>query len=180
MCLIDYRSGIDTYIRHFGNESFHDKFYTDDTIINSFKDYVQTIVKRYSTSTAVLGWEIANDPRCESTLPASNDCKPQTVTQWTSDLAQYVKEQDPNHLVASGDSGFYCVDCPKLFPYVPPPTTSPTPGKRRVSGPLTRRKLLARDLAWKKRNLPGFQKKTRGGGRSIRGGRWFAPVDAGI
>jgi mannan endo-1,4-beta-mannosidase len=149
-------------------------------MINSFKDYIKVIVQRYSTSPAILGWEVANDPRCESTLPTSGICNPHTVTQWTAELAQYVKQQDPNHLVSSGDSGFYCVDCPKLFPFVPPPpAASPAPGKRRASGPLTRGKLLAKDSAWKKRNLPGFQKKSKAGGRSIRGGKWFAPVDAG-
>lgn len=147
-------------------------------MIDSFKSYAQTIVKRYSTSTAVLGWEVANDPRCSSTLPASTICNPQTVTSWTADLSQYIKEQDPNHLVSSGDSGFYCVDCPKLFPFVPPPAPSSVLGRKRNSGPLTRAKLLAKDAAWKKRNLPDFAHKPVARGRSIRG-KWFAPKDAG-
>ncbi|CCA78057.1 related to beta-mannanase [Serendipita indica DSM 11827] len=127
----DY-GGMDTYVKHFSPNSqvkdlSHDIFYTDNKMIDSFKSYAATIVKRYSTEPSVLGWEIANDPRCSSTLPSSRLCKTQTLTKWTANIAQTVKQNDPNHLVATGDAGFYCVECPRVFPRPPPSTPQPSP-----------------------------------------------------
>ncbi|KAG8807649.1 cytochrome c1, partial [Serendipita sp. 399] len=42
----------------------HDIFYTDPDIRKAHEAYVKTIVKRYATAKSVLGWEAANDPRC--------------------------------------------------------------------------------------------------------------------
>lgn len=182
----DFLSGMDTYVKHFHPEVavdnlVHDVFYSSTTIRDSFHDYVKTIVKRYSEEPSVLGWEAANDPRCNSTLPASGVCNPQTVTTWTSDVSTVIKENDPNHLVATGDSGYYCVDCTKVYPYTPPPAA---PSLRRRSpapeGPLTKAKLLAKDEAWKRRNLPPPPPvKRKSLGRSIRA-RWSAPTEAGL
>lgn len=177
--------GMDTYVRHFHPETnsadlVHDVFYSSQAIRDSFHDYVKTIVKRYKDEPSVIGWEAANDPRCNSTLPASGVCNPQTVTTWTSDVSTVIKDNDPNHLVATGDSGYYCVDCTKVYPYVPPP---PAPSMRRRSahreGPLTRAKLLARDEDWKRRNLPPPAKKRERStlGRMIRA-RWSAPTES--
>jgi len=175
---------MDTYVKHFHSDQtngatlLHDVFYTNQTIINSFHSYVSTIVKRYANEPSVLGWEVANDPRCNSTLPASGVCNPHTITSWTANVTSVIKHNDPNHLVASGDSGFYCVDCTKLFPLPPPPSVSMTPGHTRREGPLTRAKLLARDDAWKRRNLPQPVKRNSKQDRSIRGGKWLAPREA--
>lgn len=176
--------GMDTYVRHFHpnvavDELVHDVFYSSQPIINSFNDYIATIVKRYKDHPSVLGWEAANDPRCTSTLPASEVCNPQTITKWTSEVTTVIKQNDPNHLVATGDSGYYCVDCTKVFPFTPP---APVPSMRRRSphreGPLTRAKILAKDEDWKRRNLPQVEKRKPRIGRSIRGGKWSAPKDA--
>lgn len=173
-------SGMDTYVRHFApnttNDLTHDTFYLNEEIRASFNDYVQTIVTRYKNEPSVIAWEAANDPRCNSTLPATTLCNTNTVTHWTSNTSTVIRQNDPNHLVASGDAGFYCVDCTKVFPYTPPPQTSPGLRKR-VEGPLTRAKILARDAAWKKRNLPPPPSR-RAGGIGIRG-KWLAPPESG-
>ena len=52
--------------------------------------------------TSSQGWELANDPRCSSGLPASKSCTPQTITKWTATIAAVVKQNDPNHLVSVG------------------------------------------------------------------------------
>ena len=123
-CLLLHR-GMDVYNRHFckdhkkDSDIFHDDFYTNDDIVNAYSRYVATIVKRYANEPSVLGtplnhfvvaviltspqgWELANDPRCSSGLPASGSCTPQTITQWTATIAAVVKENDPNHLVSVG------------------------------------------------------------------------------
>lgn len=55
---------MDAYVRHFGVNQQHDEFYTNDTIIELFKNYTTNVVSRYVNSPAIFGWELANDPRC--------------------------------------------------------------------------------------------------------------------
>jgi len=110
----DY-GGMDLYVRNFHPGGTHDLFYTDSTIVQAFKNYTSLIVRRYANSSAIFAWELANDPRCSSTLPASSTCNTHTITEWAADLSGFVKSLDPNHLVTAGDGGFYCINCPKLF-----------------------------------------------------------------
>jgi len=173
--------GMDVYNKRFlkhATDPFHDSFYTDPDVLAAFSRYVAMIVKRYANETSVFGWELANDPRCASSLPATNDCKPQTITKWVATIAEVVKQNDPNHLVSAGDSGFYCVGCPKLFPLVPNPTTSATPNqKRRRRGYLTEadvRKLFAKR---EKRGLGVRERRDKSGLRRVRVNR-YAPKDA--
>ncbi|KAG8823513.1 hypothetical protein FRC17_009302, partial [Serendipita sp. 399] len=114
------------------------------------------------------------------TLPASTVCNPQTVTKWTADIADIIKQNDPNHLIATGDSGFYCVDCVKVYPYTAPPPAPSQVRRSRVEGPLTGKRLLAKDPEWKKRNLPSPTRSRRSSlnGPRIRG-KWKAP-EAGL
>ncbi|KAF8163296.1 glycoside hydrolase family 5 protein [Crassisporium funariophilum] len=172
----DY-GGMDAYVREFGNATMHDEFYVNPTILNSFMNYTTQVVSRYVHSPAIFAWEIANDPRCNSSIPATNDCKTTTVTQWHSQVAQHVNTVDPNHLVSSGNQGFICMDCPKLFPRIvpPPPQTSPVPGRRRsVPKPLTKTTLLQkRKAAWKKTRSLLKRSDTNTEGVRVRG-RWVA------
>ncbi|TFK76450.1 glycoside hydrolase family 5 protein [Pluteus cervinus] len=169
----DY-GGMDTYVRQFVKDQQHDQFYTDENIINAFKNYTTQVVSRYVNSPAIMGWELANDPRCNSTLPAGSLCTTTTVTQWHSTLAQHVKSVDPNHLVTSGNQGFFCADCPKLFqkttppPPPPPPQTSPAPGQRRRSIPV----LTKASLLQEQRDMQKKRKRSADGIR-VRG-RWVA------
>jgi len=110
----DY-GGMDAYVRAFHPQGTHDLFYTDPTIIQAFKNYISSVVPHFANSPTILAWELANDPRCSSTLPASSSCNPQTITKWVADIAGFVKQLDPNHLVTAGDGGFYCLGCPKLY-----------------------------------------------------------------
>jgi len=119
----DY-GGIDLYNKNFASKPTHDAFYTDKVIIKAFKEYISHVVPRFIKNPTVLGWELANDPRCSSTLPASKTCNTTTITNWVDDISSYVKSLDGGHLVTAGDGGFYCHDCPKL--YAPP---SPIPKK---------------------------------------------------
>jgi len=83
-------------------------------------------------------------------------------------------------LLQIGDIGFYCVDCPKLFPRVPTSTPSPAPGqkRRRRSGYLTEadvRRFLAKRA---KRSLGVREKQDKSQLRQVRGS-WYAPKEAG-
>ncbi|KAF5380977.1 hypothetical protein D9615_003950 [Tricholomella constricta] len=172
-------SGMDTYVRNFGGHQEHDQFYVNTTIINAFMNYTTQIASRYANHTNVFGWELANDPRCNSTISTSVGCEARHVTRWHSTIAKHVKSVDPNHLVSSGNQGYFCTDCPKLFPRQvapPPPRPSPAPRvrRRRAPEPLSKAKLLKeRKAAWKRER----ERQKRAGelldGVKIRG-RWTA------
>ncbi|KAF5373898.1 hypothetical protein D9758_000572 [Tetrapyrgos nigripes] len=170
----DY-GGMDVYVRQFGSGTLaHDDFYLNETLINAFENYTKQVVTRYVNSTAVFSWEIANDPRCSSSIPASPVCSTTTVTTWHSRIAQHIKSIDPNHLVSSGNQGFFCPDCPKLFQRnTPVPQPSPAPGQRRqdVPAPLTKKSIIQERVArWKKTRAAAPRKE---GGVQIRG-RWVS------
>jgi mannan endo-1,4-beta-mannosidase len=165
--------GMDAYVRNFG-QGKHDQFYTDPKILATFTDYISHVVKRYANSPTLFAWELANDPRCSSSLPASPECTPQTITRWHSQIAQVVKSLDPNHLVSSGNQGFQCTGCPKLFPLTPPaPAPSPAPGRRRSARMTMREILEGRKAAFRKaRAMQGRDSKAEA--VQIRG-RWVSP-----
>jgi mannan endo-1,4-beta-mannosidase len=135
----DY-GGMDAYVRAFTTTQTHDEFYTDQTIRKFFEQYLQAVVSRFVDNPLLLGWELANDPRCSSSLASSPTCTTETITQWHADIAQFIRSIDPNHLITSGNQGFFCPDCPKLFfnkSPPPHPVPSPAPGggrKRTIRG----------------------------------------------
>jgi len=110
----DY-GGMDLYNRAFVSNPTHDDFYTNPDIIKAFKAYVSHVVSRYADNPTVLGWELANDPRCASTLSASSSCNPKTITTWVNDISGYIKSLDSHHLITAGDGGFYCQGCSKIY-----------------------------------------------------------------
>ncbi|KAF8499914.1 glycoside hydrolase superfamily [Gautieria morchelliformis] len=157
----DY-GGMDAYVRAH-NLTEHDQFFTNQTLINAFQNYLNVLVPRYANNTELLTWELANDARCNSTLPNSPTCVAQNVTQWHATIATHVKTLDPNHIISSGSQGFFCVDCPKLFPLAPRPQPSPTPGaKRRSNGPLTAKAVLTQRRASMKRNAEAARQRREG------------------
>ena len=71
----DY-GGMDAYVHAHGLDC-HDQFYANQTLINSFKNYLNVLIPRYKNNTELLAWELAKDARCNSTIPASASCNPQ-------------------------------------------------------------------------------------------------------
>jgi len=111
----DY-GGMDLYVSAFHSSGgTHDLFYTDSNILSTFKNYLAHVIPRYANSSTVLGWELGNDLRCSSTLPASSSCNTHTISNWVNDISGYIKSIDSQHLITAGDGGFYCLGCPKLF-----------------------------------------------------------------
>ncbi|KAJ7021392.1 glycoside hydrolase, partial [Mycena alexandri] len=101
--------GMDVYTAQIlGSGQPHDLFYTNPTVIAAFKTYVQAVVTRYANEPTILGWELANEPRCAgSNTVASASCTVSTITTWASTISAFIKSIDPNHLVAIGDEGFF-------------------------------------------------------------------------
>ncbi|KAG8913916.1 hypothetical protein FRC00_001299 [Tulasnella sp. 408] len=175
--------GMDTYVQQIHPGGDHDLFYTDDAVKDAYKKWLNCIIPPLASHKAVFAWELANDPRCQGAKgrTTSGSCNTHTITRWTADTADFVKSLDPYHMVSSGDGGFYCTDCPKLFSLPPPPPTvsggsQSNVGKRskKRTGYLTtamvRERIKAREKAAYRaaRNAPGARKAIRGG--------WAAPV----
>ncbi len=91
-------------------QQYHDIFYTHPQTRAWYRAYVQYVLNRVNTYTGVvykndptiLLWELANEPRAES------DPSGQTLQAWITEMAAFIKEQDPNHLVSTGEEGWYC------------------------------------------------------------------------
>ncbi|KIO30769.1 glycoside hydrolase family 5 protein [Tulasnella calospora MUT 4182] len=102
----DY-GGMDVYVKQILNSSNHDLFYTDASVIQAFKNYIAVWVNRYKNEPTILGWELANEPRCRgSTGITSGNCTTATITQWVKDISAYIKSLDSCRLVSIGDEGF--------------------------------------------------------------------------
>jgi mannan endo-1,4-beta-mannosidase len=109
--------GMDQYVAWRGAKT-HDAFYTDLTIRGWYQDYINHLLTRVNTFTGIaykddptiLGWELANEPRCSGSglYPSSRACSTATLTNWAGEMASFIKSIDPNHLVSAGDEGFYC------------------------------------------------------------------------
>ena len=167
---------MDAYVREFVHKKEHDEFYANQTIVELFKNYTTTIVTRYKDSPAVLSWELANDPRCSSSINASISCTTLTVTDWHTDVGNHVSSVDPNHIVSSGAGGFPCQNCPKRFPVTPPPTASASPSRRkRYVKPFSMDRHIREEKEERKktREVKKRELLQRGEGLRIRG-RWIA------
>lgn len=57
----DY-GGMAAYVAAFGGSVT--SWYTDSASQTQYKAYIKAVVSRYTTSTAVFAWELANEPRC--------------------------------------------------------------------------------------------------------------------
>jgi endo-1,4-beta-mannosidase len=93
---------MDAYVKEFGVKKTHDEFFTDKKIRKEFNKYIKFIVSHYANETGVIAWELANDARCTSTLPASDHCNTNTVTRWHAETAKFIRSIDCNHLITPG------------------------------------------------------------------------------
>ena len=65
--------------------------------------------KKYTNDTAVMAWELANEPRPMRPF-ANADYK-----KWVADVAALIKSSDKNHLVTIGHEGFMGTESIELF-----------------------------------------------------------------
>jgi mannan endo-1,4-beta-mannosidase len=113
--------GMDQYLRWLpaaNSESFHDDFYTREDVCLAYENWVRHLVERtnvvtgrkYRDEPAILAWELANEPRCQSPkgLPCRKDCaRSGRILAWINRMSAFVKSIDSNHLVTTGDEGFF-------------------------------------------------------------------------
>ncbi|KAL6766264.1 hypothetical protein ACKKBG_A35330 [Auxenochlorella protothecoides x Auxenochlorella symbiontica] len=84
------------------------KWYTDPDCRQYVKDFITKVVTRvntingiaYKDDPTIFSWNMLNEPRCKY-------CGPEAVTEWYHDIAAHLKSVDPNHLVTTGEEGFF-------------------------------------------------------------------------
>ena len=93
----DY-GGMAAYFNYAGITS-NAQWYTSANAQTQYQAYIKAVVSRYSSSSAIFAWELANEPRCSG-------CATSVVTTWATTTSKYIKSLDPNHMVTLGDEGF--------------------------------------------------------------------------
>jgi mannan endo-1,4-beta-mannosidase len=100
--------GMDAYVGWFGGGA-RDRFYRDAGIRAAYQSYVQKVLTRRNTVTkrlyrdepSIFAWELANEPQCNT-----RDGRV-VLLEWVRTMSQWVKQWDPNHLLAVGDEGHF-------------------------------------------------------------------------
>ena len=103
----DY-GGMDCYVAWYGGGA-RDRFYRDPQIRGAYQAYVRTVLtrdnrltgRRYCDEPAILAWELANEPECNSPDGGA------VLLEWVQTMARWAKQCDPNHLLAVGDEGYF-------------------------------------------------------------------------
>lgn len=97
-----------------------DGFVMNDTAKELSNNHVKFIVSRINTitgkpyceSTALMAWEIANEPRCFN----GDSIHKAKFVEWIDEQSALIKSIDPNHLVTTGSEGYHgCEDDMDLF-----------------------------------------------------------------
>jgi mannan endo-1,4-beta-mannosidase len=90
----DY-GGMNAYVTAYGG-SDKTSWYTNADMQSAYQTYIEAVVSRYIDSTAILAWELGNEPRCPS-------CDTSVIVNWATETSAFIKSIDPSHLVAIGD-----------------------------------------------------------------------------
>ncbi len=92
-----------------GSVMYHDQWYTNPYCRQWYKDFVTVLLNRtnsitkrvYKSDPTVFGWEIVNEPRCESDYTGA------TIHEWLHTMSDWVRSIDTNHVLAGGEEGGY-------------------------------------------------------------------------
>jgi mannan endo-1,4-beta-mannosidase len=105
----DY-GGVKQYLtwgrNHLNREFRHNSFFTDDTLKSWYKEYMSMILNRiniytntaYKDEIAIFSFELINEGAV-----VSEDVN--IINRWYSEMAEYFKSIDRNHLLSTGEAG---------------------------------------------------------------------------
>ena len=85
-------------------------FFSDPDCKRMYKANAKALIERVNAYTGVayrddptiFAWELINEPRCRG-------CGAR-LQAWIEEMARYVKRLDPNHMLSTGEEGFYAGD----------------------------------------------------------------------
>lgn len=106
----DSHTGIMDFVHYSESASRHDEFYTDPLCRDLYKEYVEAVLTRENTYTGreyrndpgILMWELVNEPDL-----MDNDGSTSIMQNWIEEMAPFVKSIDDNHLLSTGEIGYY-------------------------------------------------------------------------
>jgi mannan endo-1,4-beta-mannosidase len=72
----------------------------------TYRDWVAQVVKRYRNHPAILAWQLVNEAEAKTAYDGScSSTAPETLRDFTADMASLVKSIDSNHLLSLGTMG---------------------------------------------------------------------------
>jgi len=106
----DSHTGITDFVRYSASASGHDDFYTDTTCRELYKEYAEAVLTRvnvytgreYRNDPGILMWELVNEPDL-----LDNDGETSIMQNWIEEMAPFIKSIDDNHLLSTGEIGYY-------------------------------------------------------------------------
>lgn len=106
--------GMPQYAKWLGLSAKHD-FYRSQAAREAYQNWVEHLILRRNTVTgrlyrdepAILAWELANEPRCESDTGQSLPDGIPTLLGWVDEMSRFIRERDANHLIVVGDEGYF-------------------------------------------------------------------------
>ncbi|KAK9817067.1 hypothetical protein WJX72_009014 [[Myrmecia] bisecta] len=90
-------------------------FLTNALVKQAYKNYLTMLIWRTNTITGIqyrsdptiLAWECANEPHTSDNYEKSRGWTPgHLVYNWLSEMSAFIRSQDPNHLIATGEEGY--------------------------------------------------------------------------
>jgi mannan endo-1,4-beta-mannosidase len=106
--------GMPQYVKWLGLPAKH-HFYRSQAARQAYQNWVEHLIMRrnsitgrlYRDEPAILAWELANEPRCETDDGQPlNDGIP-TLLGWVDEMSRFIRERDANHLIVAGDEGYF-------------------------------------------------------------------------
>ena len=105
----EYNGGVAQYLDWSGatrNANKND-FFTDRACKRMYEANARVLIervnvftgRRYRDDPAIFAWELINEPRCRGCANA--------LQAWIEEMARFVKSLDPNHMLSTGEEGFY-------------------------------------------------------------------------
>lgn len=93
-----------------GNHKSRAAYFTNETCKQWYKDYAKHFAERtnyftgvqYKDDPTIFAWDLMNEPRYQD---AGEDSTGLTLRSWVDEMASYIKEIDPNHMVYAGLEG---------------------------------------------------------------------------
>ena len=106
--------GMDQYVTWFGLKH-HGDFFTHPDTRQAYKNWASHLLNRknihtgtlYKDEPAIMAWELTNEIRGKGSIENLNTSRMEIapLTGWIAEMSSFIKQTDPNHLVAIGDEG---------------------------------------------------------------------------
>eukprot|EP01024_Parvocaulis_polyphysoides_P019407 TRINITY_DN1878_c1_g1_i5.p1 TRINITY_DN1878_c1_g1~~TRINITY_DN1878_c1_g1_i5.p1 ORF type:complete len:615 (+),score=98.81 TRINITY_DN1878_c1_g1_i5:117-1961(+) len=107
----DFPDTVQYYVNQSETATERDDFWFDETTKQLYKNHIEFMTNRentfngrlYKNDPTIFAWNVINEPRC-----GRQECLTgNALSDWINEMAEFIKEQDPNHMVTVGEEGFY-------------------------------------------------------------------------